>query len=159
MESRLRVHGHPIQPMLVTFPFGLFVSVVVFDLTDLAGGPEFLGEVGYWTVVAGLVAAALTGGAGMIDLWDVPDGGTRRTAVTFHLVNTAMAVLFVFVCLVRSGTPDRGVTGVLVAVELLALVVGAVGVWLGSWLVRRFDRPQGEPGTLDALRPGFEPAP
>ncbi|MFI6763139.1 DUF2231 domain-containing protein [Micromonospora sp. NPDC050417] len=156
MESRLRVHGHPIQPMLVTFPFGLFVSVVVFDLTDLAGGPEFLGEVGYWTVVAALVAAALAAGAGMIDLWDVPDGRTRRTAVTFNLVNTAMAVLFVFVCLVRSGTPDRGVTAVLLAVELLALSVGALGVWIGGTLVRRFDPPRGEPGTLDVLRPGFE---
>ncbi|MEU5940115.1 hypothetical protein ABZ807_13160 [Micromonospora sp. NPDC047548] len=31
MESRLRVQGHPIQPMLVTFPFGLFVSAAVFN--------------------------------------------------------------------------------------------------------------------------------
>ena len=160
MESRLRVHGHPIQPMLVTFPFGLFVSAVVFDLTDVAGGPAFLGEVGYWTVVAALVAAALATAAGMIDLWDVPDGRIRRTAVTFNLVNVAVAVLFVFACLIRSGAPgQRGATGVLVAVELLALAVGAVGVRLGATLVRRFDQGRGEPGSLDVLRPGLEPTP
>lgn len=158
MESRLRVHGHPIQPMLVTFPFGLFVSAVVFDLAQAAGGPVFLGEVGYWTVVAALVAAMLAAAAGMIDLWDVPDGRTRRTAVTFNLVNAAVAVLFVFACLIRSGVPERGATGVLVTVELLALVVGAIGVRLGATLVRRFDQTQGEPGTLEALRPGFESA-
>ncbi|MEK8105117.1 DUF2231 domain-containing protein [Micromonospora sp. M12] len=38
--------------MLVTFPLGLFVSATVFDLTDVLGGPAFLGEVGYWTGVA-----------------------------------------------------------------------------------------------------------
>lgn len=75
MESRLRVQGHPIQPMLVTFPFGLFVSAVLFDLADVAGGPAFLGEVGYWTAVAALVAAALAGVAGMVDLWDVRPAG------------------------------------------------------------------------------------
>ncbi|WP_309233972.1 DUF2231 domain-containing protein [Micromonospora sp. ATA51] len=64
MESRLRVQGHPIQPMLVTFAFGLFVSAAVFDLADVAGGPAFLGEVGYWSAVAALVAAALTTVAG-----------------------------------------------------------------------------------------------
>ncbi|WP_329109978.1 DUF2231 domain-containing protein [Micromonospora sp. NBC_01699] len=159
MESRLRVHGHPIQPMLVTFPFGLFVSAVVFDLTYLAGGPAFLGEVGYWTVVAALVAAVLTAGAGLVDLWDVPDGRTRRIAVTFNLVNAAMAVLFVFACLARSGSPGYAATGVLVTVELLALLVGAVGVWLGAALIRHFDRPRHAPGSLDTLRPDFEPAP
>ncbi|MGW4460587.1 DUF2231 domain-containing protein [Micromonospora sp. NBC_01796] len=159
MESRLRVQGHPIQPMLVTFPFGLFVSAVVFDLTYLAGGPTFLGEVGYWTVVAALVAAALAAGAGLVDLWDVPDGRTRRTAITFNLVNAGVAVLFVFACLIRSGSPEYAATGVLVAVELLALAVGAVGVWLGAVLVRRFDQGGGEPGSLDTLRPDFEPAP
>ncbi|MGK5677354.1 DUF2231 domain-containing protein, partial [Micromonospora sp. URMC 106] len=102
MQSRLRVQGHPIQPMLVTFPFGLFVSATVFDLTDVLGGPAFLGEVGYWTSVAALFAAALAAVAGMIDLWDVPGGRTRRTAVTFNLVNVAMAALFLVACLVRA---------------------------------------------------------
>ncbi|MFD0787629.1 DUF2231 domain-containing protein, partial [Micromonospora azadirachtae] len=59
MQSRLRVQGHPIQPMLVTFPYGLFVSAVIFDLADVLGGPVFLGEVGYWSAVAALAADAL----------------------------------------------------------------------------------------------------
>ncbi|MEH0973108.1 DUF2231 domain-containing protein [Micromonospora sp. CPCC 205546] len=152
MQSRLRVHGHPIQPMLVTFPFGLFVSATVFDLTDVLGGPAFLGEVGYWTAVAALVAAALTAVAGMIDLWDVPVDRTRRTAVTFNLVNVAMAALFLVSCLVRAESPQRGASVVLLLTELVALGVGAVGVALGARLVRRFDAGRrAEPTTFDAL--------
>nr|MDT0657461.1 DUF2231 domain-containing protein [Micromonospora sp. DSM 115978] len=160
MESRLRVQGHPIQPMLVTFPYGMFVCATIFDLADVAGGPAFLGGVGYWTAVAALVAAALAGVAGMVDLWDVPGvpgDRTRRTAVTFNLVNAGMALLFVFVCLIRAGTPDRGATGGLVLAELVGLAVGAVGVRLGASLIRQFDDGRGEPTTFAALTAGPEP--
>ncbi|MEU1687593.1 DUF2231 domain-containing protein [Micromonospora sp. NPDC005707] len=153
MESRLRVQGHPIQPMLVTFPFGLFVSAAVFDLADVAGGPAFLGEVGYWTAVAALVAAALTTVAGMVDLWDVRADRTRRTAITFNLVNAAMAALFLLTCLIRAQAPQRGANGVEVATELLALAVGSVGVRLGARLMRQFDRGRAaEPTGFEALR-------
>ena len=153
MESRLRVQGHPIQPMLVTFPFGLFVSATVFDLTDVLGGPAFLGEVGYWTSVAALVAAALTTVAGMVDLWDSPGDATRRTAVTFNLVNAAMAGLFLVTCLIRADAPQRGANAVLLATEMVALTVGAIGVRLGARLMRQFDsRRRAEAGTFDVLR-------
>ncbi|MFC0004392.1 DUF2231 domain-containing protein [Micromonospora siamensis] len=153
MESRLRVQGHPIQPMLVTFPFGLFVSATVFDLADLAGGPAFLGEVGYWTAVAALAAAALTAIAGMVDLWDVRADRTRRTAVTFNVVNVLMAGLFLVSCLVRAHSPQRGASGVLLGVELLALLAGAIGVAAGARLMRQFDRRRrAESSGIDALR-------
>ncbi|SBT39663.1 DUF2231 domain-containing protein [Micromonospora auratinigra] len=152
MESRLRVQGHPIQPMLVTFPFGLFVSAAVFDLADVAGGPAFLGEVGYWTAVAALVAAGLAAVAGMVDLWDVRAGRTRRTAVTFNLVNAAMAGLFLLTCLIRAHAPQRGATGGQLATELLALAVGSVGVWLGAKLMRQFDRSRpAEPSAFESF--------
>jgi uncharacterized membrane protein len=152
MASRLRVQGHPIQPMLVTFPFGLFVSAAVFDLADVAGGPAFLGEVGYWTAVAALVAAGLAAVAGMVDLWDVRADRTRRTAVTFHLVNTAMAALFLLTCLMRAHAPQRGATGVQLATEVLALGVGSIGVWLGARLMHQFDRTRAaEAATFDTF--------
>lgn len=154
MQSRLRVQGHPIQPMLVTFPFGLFACAMIFDLVDVVGGPAFLGEVGYWTTIAALFAAVLTAVAGMVDLWDVPAGGTRRTALTFHGFNTTMAALFVLVCLIRAGAPERGVNAGLVLVETLALLVGAAGVRLGTILMRRYDETaRREATTFDALGP------
>ncbi|CCH18385.1 DUF2231 domain-containing protein [Micromonospora lupini] len=154
MQSRLRVQGHPIQPMLVTFPLGLFVSATVFDLTDVAGGPTFLGEVGYWTGVAALFAAAMTAVAGMVDLWDVPVDGTRRTAIAFNLVNAAMAGLFLVTCLVRAHSPHRGATVAILATELVALTAGGVGVYLGARLMRQFDSGRADTGSLDALAGG-----
>nr|WP_230415511.1 DUF2231 domain-containing protein [Micromonospora tarapacensis] len=138
--------------MLVTFPYGLFVCATIFDLADVIGGPVFLGEVGYWTAVAALVAAALTAVAGMVDLWDVPPDRTRRTAVTFNLVNAGMAGLFLLSCLVRAGASNRGASPVLLIVELLALTVGGLGVHLGARLMRHFEAGRVETTGLDALR-------
>ncbi|MEV0002798.1 DUF2231 domain-containing protein [Micromonospora sp. NPDC050980] len=150
MESRLRVQGHPIQPMLVTFPFGLFVSAAVFDLADVLGGPAFLGEVGYWTAIAALVAAGLATVAGLVDLWDVRIGHANRTAITFHLVNAVMAAMFLLTCLIRAHAPQRGATGGQLATELVALAVGAVGVALGARLIQQDDRGRAaEPTGLD----------
>ncbi|MFI7079204.1 MULTISPECIES: DUF2231 domain-containing protein [unclassified Micromonospora] len=149
MQSRLRVQGHPIQPMLVTFPYGLFVCATIFDLADVAGGPVFLGEVGYWTAVAALVAAALTAIAGMVDLWDVPPDRVRRTAITFNLVNAGMAGLFLISCLVRADAPNRGAAPALLVVEVVALAIGGVGVHLGSRLMRHFE-------SAGAAAPGFD---
>ncbi|MFD0821594.1 DUF2231 domain-containing protein, partial [Micromonospora zhanjiangensis] len=111
MDSRLRLAGNPIQPMLVTFPFGLFVCATVFDVAAVAGAPALLGQVGYWTMVAGLVAAALTAVAGLVDLWDATPGRTRRAAVSFNVTNAVAAGLFVLACLVRAGAPEHRVGG------------------------------------------------
>ncbi|MGC4806331.1 DUF2231 domain-containing protein [Micromonospora sp. DT233] len=137
--------------MLVTFPFGLFVCAMLFDLADVLGGPAFLGEVGYWTSVAALVAAGLTTAAGMVDLWDATGSRTHRTKITFNLANTGMAALFLLTCLVRANSPQRGATGVMVAAELAALGVGAIGVWLGARLIREFEAGRADAATLDAL--------
>lgn len=154
MQSRLQVHGHPIQPMLVTFPFGLFVCAVIFDLADAVGGPALLAEVGYWTLIAALFAAMLAAVAGLVELWDVPTGRTHRTALAFNVVNAAMALAFVLVCLIRAGTPKHAATGSLIVVELLALAVGAAGVRLGAVLVRQYDEVRRwEATTFDALSP------
>jgi uncharacterized membrane protein len=148
VETRLRISGHPIQPVLVTFPVGLFVCAVLFDLTRLIGGPEIVGELGYWTVTAGLVAAGLTLAAGLVDLWDVPsESPVRRPVVTLLLVNGAMAGMFLLVCVMRTALPERGASGGLVAVEALGLAVGGLGVRLGAQFMRRVDPVVVEPAA------------
>lgn len=140
--------------MLVPLPLGLFVCATVFDIADLAGGPALVGTVGYWTAVAALAAAAFVAAAGMAELWDLPACRTRRTVLIFHAVNLAMALLFLVGCLVRAHLPDRGAGGAVVALELLAVAIGAVGVHVGAGLVRQFDEARAEATTFDALRRG-----
>lgn len=63
MESRAKLLGHPIHPMLVVFPLGLFATSVIFDVIHLVTDNPELSLVSYWMilsgVIGGLVAAPL----------------------------------------------------------------------------------------------------
>jgi uncharacterized membrane protein len=43
MESKAKVFGHPVHPMLVAFPLGLLATSFFFDLIRLGGGGEGFG--------------------------------------------------------------------------------------------------------------------
>ncbi len=68
MESRLRIAGQAVQPVLVMFPLGLFTMAILFDIGNLLGGPDILGALAYWNIVAGLIGGVLAGLALAIDL-------------------------------------------------------------------------------------------
>ncbi|GAA4693373.1 DUF2231 domain-containing protein [Phytohabitans rumicis] len=166
MQTRLKISGHPVHPLMMTLPLGLFVCAVLFDLGGVAGSLDFLGQVGYWTLVAGLFAAMLAVGAGMIDLWDVPGGAGKRRAVAYQFANLGMVALFAIACLGRVDAQTHPPTTGLFLVELLALAAGGFGAWLGATMVRQFRigaEPDVESTTrffpADARRPRPRPAP
>lgn len=138
MESRIKVLGHPVHPMLVMFPIGLFVTAVIFDLVDLVGGPRFLGEVAYWNILVGLIGGVLAAMAGFVDLRAIPSGTrAKRVGVSHGLINSSMILLFAGVWAVRMAA-DRHTAGAgLFAIELVALAGAGVGAWLGGELVDR----------------------
>ena len=64
MQSRVKLLGHAVHPMLIVFPLGLLSAAVAFDVVSLIAGQVRWYEVAYYLMAAGLVggvAAALTG--------------------------------------------------------------------------------------------------
>ena len=59
MESRAKILGHPIHPMLVVLPLGLFIAAVVFDASDLWRGSTTLAAAAYWNIAAGIIGGLL----------------------------------------------------------------------------------------------------
>ena len=138
MESRLKLLGHPVHPMLVIFPLGLFVTAVIFDFADMVGGPALLGEVAYWNIVAGLIGGLLAAPAGLVDFLGIPNGTrAKRVGLMHAAVNAGVMVLFAVAWFVRMGTDGHVTSGWLFLVELIALAGGGVGAWLGGELVDR----------------------
>lgn len=151
MNTRLRVCGYSIQPVLVPLPVGLFAVATVLDIADLSGAPALVGTLGYWTAVAGLTAVAAVTAVGMVDLWDVPRCPTRRTLVMVHGMAVVSAVLVVMGCLIRVQVPNRGAgTGVLV-LQLLAVAIGALAVRVGVRLAREGEPIPAEATTFDVF--------
>lgn len=138
MESRLRIAGQAVQPVLVMFPLGLFAMAVMFDAGNVLGGPQILGALAYWNIVAGLVSGVLAGLASAIDLVFVRSRTpAKRMGVLLVLINMGVLILFAVILMLRMRTPDRVAGGGLLAVELLSLVAAVFGVWYGGELVNR----------------------
>jgi uncharacterized membrane protein len=134
MESRLRIAGQAVQPILVMFPLGLFVMAVIFDLADLTGGPAILGALAYWNVIAGLVAGVLAVLAGAVDVTFVRRPEVKRIGVLRVLINMATLFLFAVILMVRVGAPDRQVGVGLFLVELVAVALGGFSAWFAGAL-------------------------
>jgi uncharacterized membrane protein len=134
MESRLRIAGQAVQPILVAFPLGLFVMAVIFDVADLGGGPGILGALAYWNVVAGLVAGGLAMLAGAVDLVFIRRALAKRIGVLRLLFNMATLFLFAVILMLRVSSPERQVGVGLFLVELLALAVAGFGAWFAGAL-------------------------
>jgi uncharacterized membrane protein len=142
MESRLRIAGHPVHPVLVMFPLGLFATAVLFDVGNLLGGPALLGEVAYWTIGAAIVGGVLAALAGVLDVMFIRNGTEAKRAGVMHgLANFGVLLMFMVILLVRMGSADRAAGGGLLVVELIALAGAAAGAWYGGELVNRRASP------------------
>jgi uncharacterized membrane protein len=134
MESRLRIAGQAVQPILVMFPLGLFTMAAIFDLANIAGGPDILGTLAYWNIVAGLISGFLAMLAGAIDTALVHRPTAKRIGVLRALLNMGVLFLFAVILMVRVGTPDRAAGLGLFLIELLALAAAGFGAWFGGAL-------------------------
>jgi uncharacterized membrane protein len=134
MESRLKIAGQAVQPILVMFPLGLFAMAVIFDLANLLGAPAIVGSLAYWNVVAGLVGGVAAAVAGAIDLGFVRRPDTKRIGVLRALLNMGVLILFAVILMVRVGDPDRQAGVGLFLLEILALAISGFGAWFGGEL-------------------------
>ena len=136
MESRLRIAGQAVQPVLVMFPLGLFSMAVLFDLATVLGGPSILGALGYWNLLAGMAGGVLVALATAIDVMFVRDGSrAKRVGVLLGLMHLGVLILFAVILMLRMQNPDRTAGGGLLVVELLALSAGLFGAYYGGELV------------------------
>jgi len=137
VESRLRIAGQAVHPVLVMFPLGLFTVAVLFDLGDLLGGPEMFGALAYWNIVAGLISGVLVVLASAIDLAFVRGSAAKRVGVQRNLMHMGVLVLFAVILLVRMQSPDRVAGWGLLAVELISLTAAFFAAWYGGELANR----------------------
>ena len=62
MESKVKLAGHPLHPMLIVFPLGLLGTAVIFDIVYLISDNTRWAVAAYYMIGAGIVgglAAAL----------------------------------------------------------------------------------------------------
>jgi uncharacterized membrane protein len=151
MESKAKLLGHPIHPMLVVIPLGLFIAAVVFDALFFWRGASTFASVAYWNIAGGIVGGLLAAVFGLID-WIAIPAGTRakRIGLVHGGSNVLVVAIFGVVWLSRGGQPDVAPTMNLFLLEIVALALGAVAGWLGGELVDRLAVGVDDGAHLDA---------
>lgn len=138
MRAKAHIQSHPIHPILVAFPIGLFITSLVFDLIAFAGHRPSLAAAAWYCIVAGLVAGACAAVAGVVDLFGVvPPASSGRTRGYKHaILNVILMVLFLVVVIHRGG-PRAMPDGTSLIVSAIGVVVLLISGWLGGTLVYR----------------------
>lgn len=133
MRTPANIARHPIHPMLVPIPIGLWIFSLVCDLVWVFGsGGDAWRTVAFYNMVAGVIGALIAAIPGLIDLLSLPTG-PRRTAIIHMSLNLTVVALYVVNIVLRYGNPDRYAVPIWLSVIAIALL-GASG-WLGGKLV------------------------
>ena len=136
MRTPASIARHPIHPMLVPLPIGLWIFSFVCDLIFTFGsGAPVWKTVALYTMVGGIVGALLAALPGLIDLLSLPPG-PRTTAIIHMSINLTIVVLFVINAWLRIRAGDAGVGATGPGwLSLVAIVMLAISGWLGGKLV------------------------
>jgi uncharacterized membrane protein len=138
MESKSKLFGHPIHPMLIVFPLGLFIAAVMFDILYLSTNNTSWAIISFWNIAGGIIGGLLAAIFGFWDWLAIP-GNTRAKSVgSLHgFGNVVVIVLFAMSWLLRWPEPAYVPTVLTLILELIAVGVGTVSGWLGGELVNR----------------------
>jgi uncharacterized membrane protein len=153
VESKARVMGHPIHPILVPFPIGLLTTSVIFDVVHLLAGGARWAEISFWMIAVGVVGGLLAAVFGLIDWLSIPPGTRAKMVGLGHgLSNVVMVALFALGWLLRSGAP--GDPGVLpIVFSFLGVGLASLGGFLGGELVFRMGIGVAEGANPNASSP------
>lgn len=139
MRTPASIFQHPIHPMLVAFPIGLWIFSLICDLIRVAGGAgDAWTVVAYYAMVGGLIGALCAAVPGFIDLLFYKGGAApvKKLALTHMAINLAAVVLYAVNIWLRSGAEGTG-TGFSTPVVLSIIGVAMIFVsgWLGGQMV------------------------
>jgi uncharacterized membrane protein len=137
MESRVKLLGHAIHPMLIVFPLGLLSTAVLFDGLSRVVNLSQLATASYHMIAVGVVMGLVAGVFGLIDWTAIPAGTRAKRIGLWHAItNVAVLGLFVASYILRAANPEHpGALALILSSGGLGLAL--VSGWLGGELIER----------------------
>ena len=136
LRATVTIKGHPLHPLLVTIPVGLFVAALVSDIAFVTDGSHGWAVASRWLLGGGLAGALLAALAGFADF-----AGNARIRefrdAWLHLFANLTMVLIQGVNLILR-LPDADVAGSIgIVLSAAAVLILLFSGWKGGELVFR----------------------
>jgi len=137
MKSSVQVKGHPIHPILVSFPITCFIGTFLFDVLGMANQRIAFHETAYYLSIGGLGFGLLAAVPGFLDFLKTvpPESSGKKRAAKHGLINATVLLIFLTALMMRNENyvPTLFVTGL----EAIGVVLLSIAGWLGGTLVYR----------------------
>lgn len=133
MGLRASISKHPIHPMIIPLPIGLWVFTLACQIINAAGGTGAWETVATYTMGGGIVGGLLAVTPGFIDLFAVPPSRARSIGIWHMSLNISITALFIINFALRlTGSITAGASLVLSIIGIALLLVSG---WLGGSMV------------------------
>ena len=139
MASSARIAGHPVHPMLVSFPIALFTVAFLCDIARIVSGSSTpYWTLAYYAIGGGLVGCLLASLPGFIDYLSVTGSRVRRLGLWHMATNSGVVILFLINFYLRRPSGAAAAGGgrtLLFVLSSVGVVLLGVSGWLGGELV------------------------
>jgi uncharacterized membrane protein len=133
MRTPANIAGHPIHPMLVTIPIGLWIFSLVCDFVAMrSANPETWNIVALYALIGGIVGALAAALPGLIDLMSLQDRAIKKTGLVHMTINLTVVALYVVNAWLRHNGQAGNLPFIL---SLVAVAMLTVSGWLGGKMV------------------------
>ena len=133
MTTPASIAKHPIHPMLVVFPIGLWIFSLVADIVLLLGGSDRWNDIAFYTMAGGIIGALLAAVPGLIDLFSITDAVVGKIAWNHMILNLIAVGIFALNLYLRIDNIPGAALPIILSVAGIAFV--ALSGWLGAEMV------------------------
>ena len=139
MASPASIGGHPIHPIIVPFPIGLWVFSLVADVIYLwRGNPVWRDYIAFYALLCGIIGAAAAAVPGFIDWLSIKDPNVVKIANWHARLNVIALLIFAASFYLRTtggaALVSRSYT-IPVALSVLGVILISISGYLGGEMV------------------------
>lgn len=138
MKSPASIAGHPLHPILVAFPIGLWTFSLVCDAAyHLLGASYAWKEAALFCTGGGLFGAVAAMAPGFVDYASISGGGRLKKIAVYHLLlNVTASLLFGGTFWLRlQDEAARTASPTPIVLTALGIVLITLGGWYGGEMV------------------------
>jgi uncharacterized membrane protein/nitrite reductase/ring-hydroxylating ferredoxin subunit len=137
MRSKTNIKGHPIHPILVTFPIAFFMGAFISDVLVVINSDSMFFSMAQYLEIGGIGSALLAAVPGILDYFYIvpPKSSANKRATQHGLLNITMLLVFTSALLIRRNKEIDFL--IVLTLEGVGIIMLTISGWLGGTLVNR----------------------